>query len=112
MKPYKIWTIRCLINIIFQKNIYYINKYTYYILSQESNLYTYIYIYHIILAGFSEDSDYTSDLNFPINGKLPNAAASSSSQYLATAFQSKNSGENRRASEDAADSTQSLQVII
>ena len=89
--------------------MYYINKYIYYILSQESNL---IYIHHIILAGFSEDSDYTSDLNFPINGKLPNAAASSSSQYLATAFQSKNSGENRRASEDAADSTQSLQVII
>merc|ERR1711953_399252 len=30
-------------------------------------------------SGFSEDSDYTSDFNFPVNGQIPNAAAS---QYL------------------------------
>ena len=32
-------------------------------------------------AGFSEDSDYTSDFNFPVNGQIPNAATS---QYLHT----------------------------
>eukprot|EP00095_Tigriopus_kingsejongensis_P005547 snap_masked-scaffold131_size323982-processed-gene-1.0 protein:Tk05547 transcript:snap_masked-scaffold131_size323982-processed-gene-1.0-mRNA-1 annotation:"protein-methionine sulfoxide oxidase mical3-like isoform x2" len=30
-------------------------------------------------AGYSEDSDYTSDINFPINSQIPNAATS---QYL------------------------------
>ena len=30
-------------------------------------------------AGYSEDSDYTSDVNFPVNGQFPNAATS---QYL------------------------------
>ena len=35
------------------------------------------------LAGFSEDSDYTSDLNFPVNGQIPNAATS---QYLPVAL--------------------------
>ena len=30
-------------------------------------------------AGYSEDSDYTSDVNFPVNGHFPNAPAS---QYL------------------------------
>ena len=33
----------------------------------------------VISAGFSEDSDYTSDFNFPVNGQIPNAATS---QYL------------------------------
>lgn len=33
-------------------------------------------------AGFSEDSDYTSDINFPINSHVPNAATS---QYLQAA---------------------------
>jgi hypothetical protein len=33
----------------------------------------------LISAGYSEDSDYTSDVNFPINGPYPNAATS---QYL------------------------------
>ena len=33
----------------------------------------------IIAAGYSEDSDYTSDVNFPVNGHFPNAPAS---QYL------------------------------
>ena len=35
-------------------------------------------------AGFSEDSDYTSDFNFPVNGQIPNAATS---QYLPVALQ-------------------------
>ena len=30
-------------------------------------------------AGYSEDSDYTSDVNFPVSGQFPNAATS---QYL------------------------------
>lgn len=34
-------------------------------------------------AGFSEDSDYTSDFNFPVNGQIPNAATS---QYLPVAL--------------------------
>ena len=33
----------------------------------------------IVTAGYSEDSDYTSDVNFPVNGQFPNAATS---QYL------------------------------
>eukprot|EP00094_Tigriopus_californicus_P005576 TCALIF_05373-PA protein Name:"Protein of unknown function" AED:0.48 eAED:0.48 QI:0/0.16/0/0.28/0.83/0.85/7/0/2053 len=33
-------------------------------------------------TGFSEDSDYTSDINFPINSQIPNAATS---QYLQAA---------------------------
>jgi hypothetical protein len=36
----------------------------------------------IFEAGFSEDSDYTSDVNFPINGALSNVGAS---QYQARA---------------------------
>lgn len=36
-----------------------------------------------ISAGFSEDSDYTSDINFPVNGQIPNAATS---QYLPIAL--------------------------
>ena len=37
----------------------------------------------MISAGFSEDSDYTSDFNFPVNGQIPNAATS---QYLPIAL--------------------------
>ena len=33
----------------------------------------------LLAAGYSEDSDYTSDVNFPVNGHFPNAPAS---QYL------------------------------
>ena len=40
----------------------------------------------IISAGFSEDSDYTSDFNFPVNGQIPNAATS---QYLPVALHSR-----------------------
>ena len=32
-----------------------------------------------IAAGYSEDSDYTSEVNLPVNGLFPNAPAS---QYL------------------------------
>ena len=49
-------------------------------------LFSYDGIYFCMLnfsAGFSEDSDYTSDLNFPVNGQIPNAATS---QYLPVAL--------------------------
>ena len=39
---------------------------------------------YVFSAGFSEDSDYTSDFNFPVNGQIPNAATS---QYLPVALQ-------------------------
>jgi hypothetical protein len=29
-----------------------------------------------LLAGYSEDSDYTSDLNYPVGGQNPNSSAS------------------------------------
>ena len=40
-----------------------------------------ILIFNVISAGYSEDSDYTSDVNFPVagQGQFPNAATS---QYL------------------------------
>eukprot|EP00093_Oithona_nana_P002561 02561.XXX_38193_41566_1 [CDS] Oithona nana genome sequencing. len=34
------------------------------------------YRFELPSAGFSEDSDYTSDFNFPVNGQIPNAATS------------------------------------
>ena len=67
-------------------------------------------ITNLFPAGFSEDSDYTSEFNFPVNGQIPNAATS---QYLTTAFHPRSSEHNRhpqQGSEEAAESAQSLQV--
>lgn len=50
----------------------------------------------LFLAGFSEDSDYTSDVNLPANGQIPNA---SSSQYLPAALTSSRSPRLQRGEE-------------
>ena len=47
-------------------------------------------------AGFSEDSDYTSDFNFPVNGQIPNAATS---QYLPVALHARGAASAASASD-------------
>ncbi len=58
------------------------------------------YILALISAGYSEDSDYTSDVNFPINGPYPNAATS---QYLQVYIGKLSKCKSRSRAEDKTD---------
>lgn len=47
----------------------------------------FFFFFPVVLAGYSEDSDYTSDLNYPVGGQGANSSASqfrSAANQLAT----------------------------